>query len=37
MRYLHHVITEPSLLLLILLVGGVAASMVYLFLTSITY
>jgi hypothetical protein len=37
MRYLHNVITEPSLLLLILTVGGVAASIVYLFMTSITY
>jgi hypothetical protein len=37
MRYFHHVITEPSLLLLVLMVGGLAASMVYLFLSSITY
>ena len=37
MRYLDRIRTEPSLWLLILMVGGVAGTILYLALTSITY
>jgi hypothetical protein len=37
MRYRDRIKAEPSLWLLILLVGGVAAALLYIVLTSITY
>jgi hypothetical protein len=37
MRYRDRIKAEPSLWLLILLVGGVAATLLYIVLTSITY
>ena len=37
MRYLDRIMTEPTLWLLILMVGGVAATIVYVVLTSITF
>ena len=37
MRYLNRIRTEPSLLVLILMVGGMAATILYMVLTSITY
>jgi len=37
MRYLDRIGTEPSLWFLILMAGGVAAAILYLVLTSITY
>lgn len=37
MRCLDRIRTEPSLWLLILMVGGVAATILYTVLTSITY
>jgi hypothetical protein len=37
MRYLDRIRTEPTLWLLILMVGGVAAVILYVVLTSITY
>ncbi|TDQ18212.1 hypothetical protein DEV91_12577 [Phyllobacterium brassicacearum] len=37
MRYLDRIRTEPSLWLLTLMVGGVAATILYVVLTSITY
>lgn len=37
MRYLDRLRAEPSLLLLILMVGGLAAIVVYMALSSITY
>lgn len=37
MRYLDRVRTEPSLWFLILMVGGLAATILYVVLTSITY
>jgi hypothetical protein len=37
MRYLDRIKTEPTLWLLILMVGGVAATILYVVLSSITY
>lgn len=37
MRYLDRIRTEPSLWLLILIAGGVVATLLYVALTSITY
>ncbi len=37
MTYLDRIRTEPTLWLLILTVGGVAAAILYVILTSITY
>ncbi len=37
MRYRDRIKAEPSLWLLMLLVGGVAATILYMVLTSITY
>jgi hypothetical protein len=37
MRYLDRIKAEPSLWILILLAGGVAASILYMALASITY
>lgn len=37
MRYLDRLKTDPSLLLLILMIGGLGAIVVYLALSSITY
>lgn len=37
MRYLDRIRTEPSLWLLILMIGSVAATFLYVVLTSITY
>ena len=37
MRHLDRIRTEPSLWLLILMVGGVAAALLYMVLSSITY
>jgi hypothetical protein len=37
MRYLNRIRTEPSLWLLILVVGGMVATILYMVFTSITY
>lgn len=37
MRYLDRIRTEPSLWFLMLMVGGLAATILYVVLTSITY
>lgn len=37
MRYLDRIRTEPSLWLLILMVGGMAGTILYMVFTSITY
>lgn len=37
MRYLDRITTEPSLWLLILMVAGVVATILYMVFTSITY